>query len=149
GPLVLRFIPPDVLLPFGPRLTVRVGGGAVVDQTAIGRPCPCPLGRDPRLLVMGLAPRRLVHTVCIATRVDPAAAGGGPVVLQVDKLRERRAGGDVESVDLSQDGLGAWLLGGAFSRIVPGQVEDRAVLRIGRRGVYLAQPPPQLQQEVQ
>src|SRR6185437_11699448 len=53
-PLLLLLVPPDVLLAFAPRLAFRVGRRAVVQQAAVMRPRPAPLGRYPTLFPMRL-----------------------------------------------------------------------------------------------
>src|SRR3712207_1992714 len=81
-PRPLLLVPPDVALALRPRLPVRVGGGAVVEDPAVGRPRPAPLGRDGaarRVEVTRLAPPRPVDAAREAARVDPAARGGGAV----------------------------------------------------------------------
>src|SRR6185295_2396344 len=52
GPRALLRVPPDVLLALGPRLAIRVGRGAVVEQARVGRPRPPPFAGDPVLLRM-------------------------------------------------------------------------------------------------
>src|SRR5207237_9924814 len=76
-PLALRRVPVDELLALRPRLAVRIGGGAIVEDAAVVRPRPGPLLRHPVLLASRLAPRRLVHSVLAAAALDPAARGCG------------------------------------------------------------------------
>src|SRR5207247_10881892 len=108
-PRLLPAVPPDVALPLRPRLAVRVGRRAVVQQTPVRRPCPRPFRRDPALLPVGLAPRRLILVVGEAAGVDPAAARRRAVVLQLRVTGERLLL-LVPAVDLAQHGLGARLL---------------------------------------
>src|SRR5438105_14344843 len=56
-PLALRRVPVDELLALRPRLAVRIGGGAIVEDAAVVRPRPGPLLRHPVLLASRLAPR--------------------------------------------------------------------------------------------
>src|SRR5437879_4284391 len=56
GPLGLVLVPPHQRLALAPRLALGVGGGAVVQDPPVGRPCPAPLLRDPVLLAGRLAP---------------------------------------------------------------------------------------------
>ena len=71
-------IPPDELLLLAPRLAREVGGGAVVDDAAVGRPREAPAVAEVVLLVGGLARVRLVDELAVRpfddhARVDPAA----------------------------------------------------------------------------
>src|SRR6185437_16591252 len=88
-----------------PRLAVRVGGGAVVEDPPVRRPGPAPLVRDPVLLLAGLAARGLVDAAGVDAAVDPAAAGGGTVPVQLLVGGERVAVA-VEAVDLGEHRLG-------------------------------------------
>ena len=62
----------------------------------------------------------------IAAGIDPAAAGGGAVVLQIREAIHRLAVGDRVAVDLLQHGFGVRLVERAFDRVVPGQVAESA-----------------------
>src|SRR5271154_7505315 len=42
GPGFLLLIPPDQLFAFAPRRAVRAGGGTVVNNSTVGRPCKTP-----------------------------------------------------------------------------------------------------------
>src|SRR5690606_20781283 len=80
GPAPLLRVPPDVRLARAPRPPGRVGGGPVVEDAPVGRPRPPPLRRHPGLLRTRPAAGRLVDLAGVAATVDPAAAGGRPVV---------------------------------------------------------------------
>src|SRR5205823_7971951 len=83
-PLALAAVPPDVALALGPRVAVRIGGGAVVDDPAVRRPGPRPFGRDVALLLpVWLLSRGLVDPVRYAAAVDQAAAQRLAFVLQL------------------------------------------------------------------
>ena len=76
-----------------PRLAVGVGRGAVVEDAAVGRPRPAPLRRDPALLATRGLRRAVWFTPsCVAAGVDPAAARGRAVVLQLGEAVDRLAG---------------------------------------------------------
>ena len=49
-PLLFALVPPHVALALRPGPALRVGGGAVVEDAPVRRPCPSPLRRHPRLL---------------------------------------------------------------------------------------------------
>src|SRR5205823_1259959 len=86
-------LPPDKLLALAPGLTLGVGAGAVVKQAAVGRPGKTPTTVIGEIRVPVPYPRRVSLAVgrpVLAIRgykaaVDPAAAGGGAVVLQIGK----------------------------------------------------------------
>src|SRR5256714_14975646 len=71
-PLPFRLVPPDQLLPLAPRLPVRRGGAAVVEDAAVARPGGAPARA---LAAARLAGARLVVAGGDAGG-DPAAAGG-------------------------------------------------------------------------
>ncbi len=125
-PLALVGVPPHQGLALAPRLAVRVGGRAVVQDAPVGRPGPAPLGRDPVLLAAGLAARRLVLPVGVHAAVDPAAAGGGAVVLELRVGGQRLAVG-VPAVDLGEHRLGGRLGQRPLHRVIPGEVQHRPV----------------------
>ncbi len=138
-PPALLGVPPDVALALRPRVAVRVGRRAVVEDPPVGRPRPAPLVGDPVLLAARLPARRPVDAVGVDPRVDPRAAARRAV------LGERLISGDERAVgpaavDLLQDGRRVRLAagGGRARRVVPGQVEDRAVLEVGRAGQPVA-----------
>src|SRR4029079_1781689 len=79
--------------------------------------------------------------------VDPAAAGGGPVVPQRRVPAHRLAVG-VRAVDLAQDGVRA-RLAALVDGVVPGQVLQRAVARIGRAREAFLDAPSELVVEPQ
>src|SRR5205085_8576643 len=88
-PLLLTSVPPDVLLALRPRLPLRVGRRAVVEDPPVQRPRPGPLGSDPALLLARVLARRLVLLVPVDAAVDPAAGRGRAVGLQVRVGSER------------------------------------------------------------
>ena len=98
-PLALAGVPPDVALALGPRVSLGVGGRAVVEDVAVARPCPAPLGRDPVLLGVRLLARRLVDAVLVDAGMDPGAARRRPIIGEVLVLRDERAVA-VAAVDL-------------------------------------------------
>ena len=136
-PLALLGVPPDVLLALRPRLAVGIGGRAVVEDAAIGGPRPPPLRGDPVLLGARVAAGRLVDAVGVDAGVDPRAARGRAVVGEVLVLGDERAVG-LATVDLAQNGVGVRLVVLADERVVPDEVEDRAVLGIIGTGEPLA-----------
>ncbi len=89
GPAPRLGVPPDIALALRPGPALGVGRGPVVEDAPVVGPGPAPLGRDPALLGPGLAPVGLVDLVGVDPRVDPAAAGGRAVGLQ---LQVRRGG---------------------------------------------------------
>src|SRR6185437_15273938 len=89
GPRGLLFVPPDQGLALAPRLALGVGRGAVVDDAPVGGPGPAPLVRDPVLLLARLAAGRLVDAAGVDAAVDPAAAHGRAVVVELLVGRNR------------------------------------------------------------
>ena len=148
GPLALVRVPPDQRLALAPRLAVGVGRGAVVQDPPVGRPGPAPLRRHPALLGSRLAPRRLVHAVGPDPAVDPAAAGGRSVVLEL-RVGGQRLPVGVPAVDLGQHGLGRRLGQRPLHRVVPGEVLYRPVHLVGRSGQLLPDPAAEVVGEPQ
>ena len=89
GPLLRLYVPPHQLLALAPRLAVRRRGASVVEDAPVERPRVPP--------AVAVAPLRLalecpIHLIVLAgeyTGVDPAAARGGAVGLQVGKILDR------------------------------------------------------------
>ena len=131
GPAAGLLVPPDVLLPLAPRLALGVGRGTVVEDPAVQRPRPAPLGGHRVLLLARLAPGGLVDLVGVDAAVDPAAAGRRAVVLHLHVARQRRAV-RAHAVDLAQHRLGVRVGRLAVRRVVPGEVQQRPVPRVGR-----------------
>src|SRR4051794_23119807 len=142
GPLLPLLVPPDVLLALGPRLALRIRRGTVVEDPAIARPRPGPLASDPVLLPVRLLTRRLVDAVLVDARVDPGAAGGRPVGLELLVLLDVAARVPVEAAYLHQHDVRVRLLIRPGGRVVPGQVENRPILRVGGAGELLADLAP-------
>src|SRR5581483_6530012 len=111
-----------------PRLAVGIGGGAVVEEAAVRRPSPRPLGGDVAVLLpVRLLARRLVDPVLEAAGVDPAAAERRAVVLQLRIAGEELAGRDLLAADLLQDGLGVGLADRGVGRVLPAQRLDQQI----------------------
>ncbi len=149
GPLAGLGVPPDVGLALAPRPSLGVGGRAVVEHASVGRPRPAPLAGHPALLAAGFATGRLVHPIGEHAAVDPTAARRGAVVLQLGVARQRPAGRHLETADLPQHGRGARLVVAAGHRVVPGQLEHRAVPWQGRGGQPLPDDLAQMVEEPQ
>src|SRR5690606_14132198 len=148
GPAALAFIPPDVLLAFGPRLALRVRGAAVVEHADVVGPGPPPRACDPAVAL--LAPPRQVAAWAHAA-VDPAAARGRAVVLQLAVALELLAllprGRPVIAADLAQHGLDIGLALRPGRRVVPQQRLDRPVPLLLRVRVQLLDAPAQVHHE--
>src|SRR5262245_59079102 len=71
-PLSCTGIPPDILLVFRPRPSLRIGRCPVVKNPPIARPGPTPFRSYPILLVMRLSASGLVDPIGIAAGIDPA-----------------------------------------------------------------------------
>src|SRR5215213_6559060 len=110
---------------------IGVGGGAVVEDAPVHRPRPRPLGREPVLLGAGLLARDLVDLVGVAAGVDPAAARRRAVVGEREVAREGVVLG-VPAADLAQHGLGVGIGVRALRRVVPGELQNRAVALLAR-----------------
>src|SRR5579883_475598 len=100
GPLAFLLVPPEVFLTLAPRPSERIGRGAVVKQPAVCGPSPSPLRRDPALPVSGLAICGLIRLVFENAAIDPAAAGGGAVGLEL-RIPGNRASLRVPTADLA------------------------------------------------
>src|ERR1700758_5213460 len=89
GPLLLRFVPPDQFLTLAPRPAIGTRRRAVIQDAAIGRP-----GKRPTVSVeiLGLA---FVGTILTGSGKDaginPTAARGGPISLQIPVTTNQRA----------------------------------------------------------
>jgi hypothetical protein len=138
-PFPLTGVPPRVALALGPRPALRVRRGAVVDDPDVLRPRPPPLVGDPVLLGVRPAARRLVDAVLVDPAVDPRSARCPTIRLQIVVAGEERAVG-APAGDLLQDVLGVRLALRALERVVPREVEDRPVARVGRSGELLPDP---------
>src|SRR5881392_3254602 len=104
--------------------------------------------RDPVLLCAGLLPSRLVDTVLVDAAMDPGARGRRPVSLEiVVAVKERPV--RAATRDLLQHRLGIRLLMGTLKGIVPGQLEDRPVLRVLRIRELLPDGPAEVIDPVQ
>src|SRR5580704_5739514 len=87
-PELRSFVPPDLFAFRVPRPPVSIARGAIVENAAIGRPRPCPVGIN--ALTRGILcspPRKLRPSFSPASGVDPVAARGGPVVFQPCEAR--------------------------------------------------------------
>src|SRR5699024_2630875 len=113
-----------------------------------GRPRPAPLQRQLVLLVAGPAARGLVDAVGVDAAVDPAPAPGGAVARELGVRRQESAVG-AAAVDLGEDVLGIGLVGARLHRVVPGQLLQGAVPRIGGVGQTLLEDAAQVVVEPQ
>ena len=67
-----------------PRVTLRICGGAVIQNAAVKRPCPCPAQRVTEARRIGvITTRHLVAFRRPATGENPAATGGCTVIAQL------------------------------------------------------------------
>src|SRR6185437_14186789 len=103
----------------------------------------------PRLLASGLAPHRPIHAALKASGINPASGCGRAVVLERCVSIHQLSIRDGIAVYLFEDCLGARLLGWAAYRVVPHEIENRAVLPIARLTIERFQPPAQMIDEVQ
>src|SRR6185437_10515864 len=119
GPLSLILIPPHELLALTPRLAVRTRRCAVVENAPVRRP-----GKSPPVAEIVV---RLAHVGDIVSRfrmdtgVDPTAAGGAAVVLQLGVFADEVSGVRAIAVDLANHGINLRLANRALGRIVPGE----------------------------
>ena len=133
-----------------PRVALRVSGRAVIEDTAVERPRPCPAQRIAQTRRVGvIAVGHLVAFRRPATGKDPAAAGGGAVVTQVREgteliafLRQHGAGGRVDNVRqrltvaLHRHFFRRWVF---RRRVVPGHVQHRLRVRAAFSRIHLTQ----------
>src|ERR1051326_9166588 len=133
GPCLALRVPPDVALALAPWFAVRIGGGAVVENAAVGRPRVAPVQAYP---VITLAVASAVATLLrIDSAVDPAATRGGPIVLERGEAWYQLAVGDSPAVDLAHDIFHSRLVQRSLGRVVPGQRLESAVAWVGAVGV--------------
>src|SRR5205085_5594511 len=148
-PLALLRLPPDELLALRPRLAVRIGGGAVVEDAAVVRPRPGPFLGHPVLLASGLSPRGLVDAVLAAAAIDPATASRRAVRLQLGVGGERVAIEDGPPVDLREHGFRVDLAVGASGRVAPDEAPDGLVAVFPRARVKLLEAQPEVVSEIE
>ena len=91
NPLTLVSVPPHILLALGPRRAVRLRRGTVVEQAAVGRPYPTPLGSYLVLLRPRYLARGLINAVLKHAGIDPATARGAAVILHLHEGRQKLA----------------------------------------------------------
>src|SRR6185437_14091528 len=85
GPLPRGRVPPHHLLALRPRLSLGVGGRAVVQRAAVGRPGerPAEMAARPARAVRLARTSDVVAVLGIDAGVHPAAASGRAVVLEL------------------------------------------------------------------
>src|SRR3989442_11045457 len=103
GPSLSLFVPPDIFLPLGPGLTLRIGGRAVVHHAPIVWPGKSPIRIR---VVVWITPAR-ARPVAIFLRknaaIDPTAARGAAVNFQILEVAHLPAIFDSVAVDLLQN----------------------------------------------
>src|SRR5699024_4662680 len=107
--------------------------------------------RHPGLLLARLPTSRLVDTVGVNPGIDPAPPAGGTIGSHVGVGGQRLPSlltGEMPSVDLLQDGISSGLTL-VVGRVVPGQLQQRAVALEGGPGQTLAEFAAELVKEVQ
>ncbi len=129
-PLPLLLVPPDVLLLLAPGLALGVCGGTIVEDAAVRRPRPAPLGGGVGLLGPGLAAAGLIHAVGHYARVDPTPARRRAIILQISKPIHRLARLHRVTADLLEDALDVRLLALALHRIVPRKSLNESITRL-------------------
>src|SRR5439155_6408930 len=154
GPL--GAVPPNPLLALAPWPALGVGGRAVVENPAIGRPRPAPLelsagsSRGIGLLTRGeVSVQRGEHAA-----VDPGGAGRGPVVLEIAEagevpIRLRRVVAVDVLEDLQRIRLAALALMGIVRVVLPDQGLEALIARQRGGRVELLEPPGELMGEPQ
>ena len=147
-PPVVLLVPPHILLAFRPRLPIGVGRGAVVQDATVGRPCPSPFGGHPVLLRARPTTAGLVDALCVATAVDPTTTPRRPVVLELGVGAQRLAV-RVRAIDLGQHRLSTRVVVNSLERVLPGEVEHRAIARISRAGQSLTHEPAEVVEKPQ
>ncbi len=105
--------------------------------------------RHPILLFARLTIGRLVLAVFVNARIDPAAAGSGAIVLQIGEAADSLLVCPGIAVDLFEHSLRTGFVVLAVCGVIPGEIEQRAIFRIGGCCVQLAQPAAQMIDEVQ
>ena len=116
APLPFCFIPPDQFFPLAPRLAIRRGGTAVVQDAPIERPRESPAVT---VAAAGLAFVRDVLAV-VHAGVDPAAAGCRAVGFEVREVF-------YIAVDLAQHSIGVVVF------VIPGERAQAGVAGSSRR----------------
>src|ERR1700724_2795310 len=80
-PFALRAVPPDVFLPLGPRFSLRVSRGPIVEHAPVAGPAEAPFRADPPVALHALA-GHVLTLLRIDPGVDPDAARRRAVVLE-------------------------------------------------------------------
>src|SRR5438552_12581054 len=88
GPFLLLFVPPDIFLPLGPGLTLRIGGRPVVHHAPLMWPGKSPIGIR---IVVRITPAR-ARPVAIFLRkdtaIDPTTTGSAAVRFQILEIND-------------------------------------------------------------
>src|SRR6185312_6579492 len=117
SPLFLVFVPPHKLLVFAPGLSIRTGGGTVVENAPIARP-----GIAPSMPVTAFR-FSLQRLVFIArwhhAGINPASARGRTIIFQFFISRELFAIGSCVAVNLSKNVFSDWLSMRPFGLVIP------------------------------
>src|SRR4029077_328319 len=116
---------PDQFLAFAPRLAVGSGGGAIVEDAAIGGPGPAPA------VAVGVFRIAFVGAVLAFlgenAGVNPAAAECGAVVFEIGVAGDEFAIGNGVAVHFFQNLLGDGFGQVAFGLVVPGEGAEAGV----------------------
>ena len=133
-----------------PRVTLRICGGAVIQNAAVKRPCPCPAQRVTEARRIGvITTRHLVAFWRPATGKNPAATGGCTVIAQLSERAKLLAFLDNNRTGCRIGNIGQRLtvaLHRHFFRlrlmrdgVVPGHVQHLVRVRATLFGIHLAQ----------
>src|ERR1051326_4017914 len=101
GPRLALCVPPDVALALAPRFALRISGGAVVENAAVGRPRVAPIQAYP--VVTLTVASAVAAFFRVDSAIDPAATRGGPIVFERGEARYQLAVGDGPAVDFAHD----------------------------------------------
>src|SRR3546814_8206376 len=139
---LFRSVPPRQALALRPGLAVRIGRRAVVEHAPVSRP-----GKGPAQVRAGaIRPVRLpraglIVALCgIGAAINPAAAGGGAVILEVVEAFDLATLRPAIAADLLEHRLCVDVAAVVNLRVVERDVTDRLVAFLRAVGVERLQP---------
>jgi len=103
GPFLLLFVPPDIFLPLGPGLTLRIGGRPVVHHAPIVGPGKSPIGTCVVVWVTLARARPVAIFLRKNAAVDPTTARRAAIHFQILEVADLPAIFDSIAVDLFQN----------------------------------------------
>src|SRR5690242_16585664 len=150
-PALLLHVPPGKLLALGPGAALRIRRGAVVHVPAVRGPgkTPTEMRAGPVGAVGAARARLVVILLGEDAAIQPGAAGGRAVILELLIGLDLTPAGPRVAVHLLEHGLGRGLVLRAFDRMIPREALDRSALRSRAVRVERLETPAQVKHEPQ